>query len=71
MTLIELIPEVEQLSASDKLKLIRVLAENFDAAQDIAPLVPHKTYHLYTPYDCIGAGAALMSALNASEEESR
>ena len=71
MTLIELIPEVEQLSTSDKLKLIRALAENLVAAQDIAPLVPHKTYHLYTPYDCTEAWRALMTALSATEKGSR
>ena len=30
MTLLELIPEVEQLPAPDKLKLIRLLAEDLD-----------------------------------------
>jgi hypothetical protein len=68
MTLTELIPEVEQLTAADKVKLIRVLAENLDAGEDISPLVPHKTYYMYTPYGCQGAGSALMNALNAGEQ---
>jgi hypothetical protein len=68
MTLTELIPEVEQLSAADKVKLIRVLAEKLDVGEDISPLIPHKTYHLYTPYVAQGAGAALMNALNADAQ---
>ncbi|MGP1384505.1 MAG: hypothetical protein ACTS2F_13150 [Thainema sp.] len=63
MTLAEVLPAARQLSAIEKLKLIRILAEDLDMAQDIAPLEPFKTYDLPTPYDCFGAGAALMEAL--------
>ena len=66
MTLTELIPEVERLSSTDKVKLIRLLAENLDI-DDISPLEANKTYHLYTPYGCQGAGTALMSVLKSDE----
>ncbi len=67
-----MITEIEQLSTSDKLKLIRVLTDDLDKARDISPLVPHKTYHVYTPFDCadVGAGTSLMAALRGREQES-
>ncbi len=67
MTLTELLPVVRQLSASDKLKLIRILAEELDTAEDISPLEPFKTYDLPTPYDSFGAGAVLMEALKLAD----
>lgn len=63
MTLAELLPAVRQLSATEKLKLIRILAEDLDVVDDISPLEPFKTYDLPTPYDSFGAGAILMEAL--------
>jgi len=62
MTLTELLPSIQELPAMDKLKLIRVLAEELDTSDDIAPLVPHKAYYLSTPYGVSGAGQALMQA---------
>ena len=67
MTFAEVLPAVRRLSASEKLKLIRILAEDLDTAEDIAPLEPFKTYNLPTPYDCFGAGAVLMEALKQSD----
>ena len=60
MTLSEVIPAALQLSAIEKLKLIRILVEDLDMAEDILPLEPFKTYDLLTPYDSFGAGAVLM-----------
>lgn len=62
MTFAEVLPAARRLSASEKLKLIRILAEDLDTAEDIAPLEPFKTYDLPTPYDCFGAGTVLMKA---------
>jgi hypothetical protein len=64
MTLAEVLPAVRRLSATEKLKLIRILAEDLDVTEDISPLEPFKTYDLPTPYDSFGAGAVLMEALN-------
>ncbi len=47
----------------EKLKLIRILSEDLETAEDISPLEPFKTYDLPTPYNSLGAGAALMQAL--------
>jgi hypothetical protein len=54
MTLAELLPTARQLSAIEKLKLIQILAEDLDIAEEIAPLDPLKTYDLPTSYDCWG-----------------
>jgi hypothetical protein len=67
MTLAEVLPAARRLSASEKLKLIRILAEDLDLAEDISLLEPFKTYDLPTPYDSFGAGAVLMAALNKSD----
>jgi hypothetical protein len=67
MTLAEVLPAARRLSASEKLKLIRILAEDLDLAEDISPLELFKTYDLPTPYNSFGAGAVLMAALNQSD----
>lgn len=64
MSLAEVLPAARRLSATEKLRLIRILAEDLEMAGDISPLEPLKTYDLPTPYDCFGAGAILMQALN-------
>lgn len=63
MTLAEVIPAARQLSAIEKLKLIRVLVEDLDITEDIAPIEPFKTYDLPTPHDMFGAGAILMGTV--------
>jgi hypothetical protein len=71
MTLAEVLPAVRQLSATEKLKLIRILAEDLDVVEDISPLEPFKTYDLPTPYNSFGAGAVLMEALKQSGTNSQ
>ena len=68
MTLADVLPAIRQLSATEKLKLIRILAEDLDIDNNIAPLEPFKTYDLPTPYNNFGAGAILMETLNKSNE---
>ena len=63
MKLADVLSAVRQISAAEKLKLIRLLVKNLDTTEDIAPLEPFKTYDLPTPYDSFGAGAILMAAL--------
>jgi hypothetical protein len=67
MTLAEVIPAARRLTAIEKLKLIRVLVEDLDIAEDITPIEPFKPYDLPTPYDMFGAGAILMEALKQSD----
>lgn len=68
MTLSEVLPSIRQLSIIEKLKLIRILAEDLEVAEDIFPLEPFKTYDLPTPYDSFGAGAMLMQALESADQ---
>ncbi len=65
MPLTDVLPMVRQLSIVDKLRLIRILAEDLEAAEDISPLEPFQTYDLPTPYNSFGAGAVLMQALES------
>nr|WP_290227509.1 hypothetical protein [Trichocoleus desertorum] len=69
MTLSDLLPIVRTLSASDKLRLIRILAEELDTSpnNDIAPLEPFRTYDLPTPYSSFGAGEVLMQGLSQTD----
>jgi hypothetical protein len=67
MTLAEVLPGARQLSAAEKLKLIRILAEDLDTTEDISPLEPFKTYDLHTSYDSFGAGAILMANLSVPQ----
>lgn len=68
MNLSEVLPSIRQLSIIEKLKLIRILAEDLEAAEDISPLEPFKTYNLPTPYNSFGAGSALMQALESADQ---
>ena len=67
MTLSEVLLSVRQLSTVEKLKLIRILAEDLEAAEDISPLEPFKLYDLPTPYNSFGAGLVLMQALELAD----
>ncbi len=68
MTLTELLPAVKQLSILEKIKLIRLLAEDLESQEDISPLEPFKTYDLPTPYNTFGAGAILMQAMESTNQ---
>ncbi|MEH1825059.1 MAG: hypothetical protein V7L22_06785 [Nostoc sp.] len=67
MTFTELLPTVRKLSISEKIKLIRILAEELDTNKDISPLEAFKTYDLPTPYNSFGVGEILMQALKQED----
>lgn len=69
MTFTELLPVIRRLPAFEKLRLIRILAEELDMEEDISPLQPHKVYYLPTPYHSYGAGRALMGAMQVAERQ--
>ena len=64
MSLNELLPEVRELAATDKLRLIRILAE--EVAADVTPLDSGRTYVLATPAFEPGAALALMHELETA-----
>ena len=67
MTLAEVLPVVRQLTPPEKLKLIRLLAEDLERVEEIFPLEHGKVYELPTPYDSFGAAQALADTLAAHE----
>ena len=67
MTLSEILPTVRQLPTLDKIRLIRILAEELDLEEDIFPFEPYKIYYLSTPYNAFGAGKALMDAMRMAD----
>jgi hypothetical protein len=71
VTLVDLLPNIRQLTFWDKLKLIRLLAEEIELpkTQEQAYFEPYKTYFLHTPQVEAGAAAILMQALNEASQE--
>lgn len=67
MTLTEVLPSVRQLPTLDKLRLIRILAQELDTPDGISPLEPYKSYYVATPHRVFGAGKALMDAMGTAE----
>ena len=67
MTLTEIVPAVRMLPAFDKLRLIRILAEELESAKEIFPFESGKTYYLPTPYNSYGAAAILAEAMAAQQ----
>jgi hypothetical protein len=68
MTLAEVLPAVRQLTVPEKLKLIRLLAEDLDRDEASSPFGRGKMYNLPTPYDSYGAAQALADALATAHE---
>lgn len=67
MTLTDILPAVRQLAAAEKLRLIRILAEDLDSTVDVSSLNFHRIYDLPTPYDTFGVGRLLMDAMTAAD----
>jgi hypothetical protein len=69
ITLTKIVPAVRMLPALDKLRLIRILAEELEVAREILPFEAGKTYYLPTPYNSFGAAAILAEAMTTYQEE--
>jgi hypothetical protein len=70
MTLADVLSSVRQLNPSDKLKLIRILAEELDTGEDVTNLLSGKVCDLPTPYDSFGAAQILAEALEKAPDKS-
>lgn len=70
MTLTEILPAVRELSMLDKIRLVRILADELDTAENMFPFEPYKIYYLATPYGMFGAGRALIDAVRESDNSS-
>lgn len=69
MTLTRIVPVVRMLPARDKLRLIRILAEELEVAKDMVSFEAGKAYDLPTPYNAFGAAAILAEAMATYQEE--
>ncbi len=67
MSLTEILPAVKQLPTLDKIRLIRILAEELDTDKEIFPFQPYKIYYLLTPYNAFGVARALMDAMKTTD----
>jgi hypothetical protein len=63
MTLTQIMPSARLLPAADKIKLIRCLASDIDAGDEVAPLEHGALYSLQTPQCEEGAAEELMKEL--------
>ena len=61
MSLTELLPSLRELPAAEKLRLIRILAE--EVAADVSPIDPRGAYIVATPTFEPGAAETLMREL--------
>ncbi|MCP4347181.1 MAG: hypothetical protein GY795_16845 [Desulfobacterales bacterium] len=68
-TLSGILPIVRQLTSYDKLRLIRILAEDIESGENIFPFEQGRTYSLPTPYNTFGAGEILMNTLKPSDTD--
>ena len=68
LTLKNIMPTVRMLPILDKLKLIRVLAEDVEREGDNFPFETGKTYQFPTPYETYGAAEILLEGLAAYDE---
>ncbi|SLM31274.1 conserved hypothetical protein [Desulfamplus magnetovallimortis] len=68
-TLDGILPSVRQLTPVDKLKLIRILAEDLDKNKYMFPFEPDKIYDLPTPYNTFGAAEILIEKLKQPDTE--
>ncbi len=63
ITLTEIVSAVSMLTALDKLRLIRIIAEELESTKGIFPFEPNKTYCLPTPYNSFGVADILAEAM--------
>ena len=71
MTLTDILPFVRQLRTLDKLRLIRIIAEQLDTDENISPLEPEKIYDMPTPYNTYGMAEILMNKLEITDTDNK
>ena len=69
ITLNGILSDVRRLPFYDKLRLIRILAEELESNENIFPFERGGTYCLPTPYDTFGAGQILMDTLKTLDTD--
>ena len=69
MTFADLVSSARDLSPPDKVKLIRILAEELDTDSEAYGLFRDKVYGLPTPYGAFGAAKILQKAISQPLDE--
>ncbi len=69
MTLTDILPFVRQLRTLDKLRLIRIIAEQLDTDENISPLEPGKIYDMPTLYNTYGMAEILMNKIEITDTD--
>ena len=62
MSLTDVLPEVHTLSRLDKIRLIQLLAQDLEQAEDEL-IEPGRSYPVWSPDSAFSAAAALLQAL--------
>lgn len=70
MSLAELWPSVRELSRTEKLQLIQVLAADLAEVEAPAPLAQGKEYPLWSPFGAHEAAAVLLKVLDTERTRS-
>lgn len=64
MSLVELLPNIQALSRTDKLRLIQLLAADVASEDGIAFDVSEKIVPIWSPHDAFQGAATLLDVLN-------
>lgn len=67
MSLVELMPVLQTLSRSDKLRLVQLLVTELVEEEGLTPLAGGNAYPLWTPYNAYEASATLLKALDETK----
>lgn len=67
MKLTDLLPSIQKLQSAEKIKLIRILAEELETKESIYPLERNRTYDLPTSYNNYGVAKVLMETFNKAK----
>lgn len=68
MSLAELLPQIQELSQSDKQELMRLLQRDLPECTGQAVLVAGQEYPVWSPYNCSEAANTLMNLLETKQQ---
>ena len=69
MSLAELLPQIQELSQSDKQELMRLLQRDLPESTGQAVLVAGQEYPVWSPYNCSEAANTLMNRLETKPKQ--
>lgn len=64
MSFTELVPTVQSLSRTDRIRLLHYLVDELAREEGAPPLDPKQVYPVWTPYNATEAAAALQKFLD-------